>query len=249
VSTDNGQNDELMVERKAMIFFLKYPEPGQVKTRLAEEIGDQHAVGLYKSFVRDLLGRFELLDCHLHLFMTPPEKVADLQRWLLRLYPLHIQVGNNLGERMRNAFYTLFSMGYKSCIVAGSDYPDMPSAIPRLGLKMLSNNNAVISPSLDGGYCLLGFRTDKICREAFQDIDWSTSRVFQQTMTALNKKGVYPKLLPQWQDVDTFEDLIGLVKRHQDPDDPFLRSHTMNYIQLNHDEIFAGRPDLNFSGT
>ncbi len=40
---------------RCLVVFLRYPEPGKVKTRLAKTCGDPFAAELYGYFVDDLL--------------------------------------------------------------------------------------------------------------------------------------------------------------------------------------------------
>ncbi|MCP5052628.1 MAG: glycosyltransferase, partial [bacterium] len=142
------------MSRKGLVLFLKYPEKGKTKTRLAKDIGDDLAIGLYDCFVRDLVPRFGLLDCDLHLFLTPARRIPDTHQWLDTSLPIHPQAGKDLGERMKNAFSTLFRLGYESCLIMGGDIPDVPSEFPQKAFEALETAGAAIAPTLDGGYYL-----------------------------------------------------------------------------------------------
>ena len=39
----------------ALIIFLKYPEPGKVKTRLAKDIGNEKACAIYKLLAENVI--------------------------------------------------------------------------------------------------------------------------------------------------------------------------------------------------
>jgi rSAM/selenodomain-associated transferase 1 len=227
-----------MMKRRGLILFLKYPEVGKVKTRLAKDIGDTLAAGLYECFVSDLVEKLVTLDCDLHLFMTPREKLEDMQEWLAAELPLHVQEGADLGERMEHAFLKLFRLGYETCVIMGSDLPDVPVEIPREAFKCLEFNPAVIGPSQDGGYYLIGFQRSSFCRAVFHQVEWSTEQVFRQTMAIFQREALKPEILREWQDIDSVEDLEDLFDRSLDNSVPFNSSRTMRYLQQHRQEIF-----------
>jgi len=57
-----------------------------------------------------------------------------------------------------------------------------------------------IGPSDDGGYYLIGLK--QLHRRMFEEIDWSTDRVFAQAVERAAEIGVGIKLLPRGYDVD-----------------------------------------------
>ena len=62
------------------------------------------------------------------------------------------------------------------------------------------DDRIVLGPSDDGGYYLIGLR--KPHWEVFEEIDWSTERVLNQTIQRANTIGLEVKLLPAGYDVD-----------------------------------------------
>ena len=69
----------------------------------------------------------------------------------------------------------------------------------------------VLGPAEDGGYYLIAVRSDRLRRELFTDIDWSTRRVLEQTIERCRGLGIEPSLLEPWADVDQPEDLRRLA--------------------------------------
>ena len=68
----------------------------------------------------------------------------------------------------------------------------------------------VLGGSDDGGYYLIGLK--RLHQRIFEHIDWSTERVFQQTLERAREIGLEAELLPTWYDVDdgaTLERLRG----------------------------------------
>ena len=79
---------------------------------------------------------------------------------------------------MKNAFSQAFSEGFDRVIVVGSDSPDLPEEYLGLAFFGLGANDVVIGPSSDGGYYLIGFRRDAFIPDAFDQITWSSNKVF-----------------------------------------------------------------------
>ena len=56
---------------RCLIMMAKFPEQGQVKTRLAAEVGERHACELYRRFVMDLLQTLPAQDWSFRLALYP----------------------------------------------------------------------------------------------------------------------------------------------------------------------------------
>ena len=123
------------------------------------------------------------------------------------------QKGEDLGERMRNGFIQTFAEGFKRVILIGSDIPGLPLEFIEEAFTSLRDKDAVIGPSLDGGYYLIGFRNKTFSPKVFEGIPWSTEKVFEETMKVLEKERLTVHTLPRWRDIDTIEDLKNLPGR------------------------------------
>lgn len=214
--------------KKCVLFFVKYPVPGRVKTRLAEQIGHDVAADLYRNFVTDTLATLKNLDANLRIVFDPPDSKEQFQQWLGKEYSYLPQDGLDLGQRMKNAFLQAFSQGFNSVIVIGSDSPDLPVEYLERAYPALDNNDVVIGPSSDGGYYLIGFTKKSFLPEAFERISWSSNKVFDQTVNILkqHKQNLY--LLPQWHDIDTIADLKSFQQRNKNS--VFSKSATMSCL-------------------
>jgi glycosyltransferase A (GT-A) superfamily protein (DUF2064 family) len=132
---------------------------------------------------------------------------------------------------MRNAFEDVFDEGFDAAILIGSDLPDLPKQFLELAADTLETHDAVIGPSSDGGYYLIGFTKAGLLPDAFEGVTWSTDSVFDQTISILNKDKRKTHLLPPWHDVDTLADLRSLWLRNQDTD--FSKSRTLSFLKAN----------------
>jgi rSAM/selenodomain-associated transferase 1 len=211
-----------------ILFFMKYPEPGEVKTRLAESIGSDKAAQLYRTFILDLLGKLESARLPFAICFYPERKKELLMEWLGEGYQYIPQRGVDLGERMAAAFLEAFAGGDSRVILMGGDFPDLPQAFLEEALGALNTHDAVIGPAMDGGYYVIGFRKETFIQQAFEGIDWSTEGVFRQTLSILkaHRRRVY--VLPVWNDIDTIEDLRQLAERSGDSG--FTASKTMSFL-------------------
>lgn len=193
-------------ERCAILIFARVPELGRVKTRLAAEIGADAALAVYmrlaRHTVREALALAPGVAIRVHF--TPPD-AGDDGHWLGPEPTYLPQAEGDLGARLGRAFRDAFREGFTRVIVIGSDLPDLTTARLRHALAQLEHNEAVLGPSHDGGYYLLGLR--RPMPEVFRDITWSTAAVFRETMERFRKVGVEPAILETLRDVDRAEDL------------------------------------------
>jgi rSAM/selenodomain-associated transferase 1 len=195
-----------------LLFFIKNPEKGKVKTRLASSIGDEGAVKLYRRLLFEMLSTLNRGTFLFYLCFYPGDSLNDLKHWLGDHYLYTPQYGENLGERMKNGFLEAFAMGFKRVVLIGSDIPDLPLEFIEEAFTSLKEKHVVIGPSLDGGYYLIGFRDKKFSSQVFKGIPWSKERVFEETMKVLNKERLTVHTLKPLRDIDTIEDLRNLSK-------------------------------------
>ncbi len=185
-----------------------------MKTRLAKVLGPEAATDLYVHFVTDILetlqrGRHKLIIC-----FYPPDAQPEAAGWLGQDQILWPQQGDSLGSRMANAFIRSFSKGYQKVLLMGTDFPDLPTAFIDSAFHNLAANDAVIGPSVDGGYYLIGFRADTFWAAVFDAMPWGAEDVFEKTMTVFRSKGLKVHVLPEWRDIDTYEDLEFFIKTY-----------------------------------
>ena len=225
------------MQSTVLLLFIRYPEPGRVKTRLAARIGADEAAELYRNFILDILATLEGCGLPLKMCFSPVEKKAALLAWLGPDYAFRPQRGTDLGMRMRRAFEEAFGEGFASGILLGSDVPDLPLYVLKEAIDALQRSDAVIGPAQDGGYYLIGFRRDAFPPDVFGGLPWGTAGVLRDTTARLVAHGCRIHLLPEWQDVDTAEDLEALSKRAQNTD--FSRSKTAAFLS---GSDLTGRP-------
>jgi hypothetical protein len=198
------------LDDRCLLFFIKNPERGKVKTRLASAVGGEMAVRLYKRFLLKMLATLNKGTFLFYLCVYPADALEGIRNWLGEEYLYMCQQGEDLGERMKNGFVEALAMNFKRVVLIGSDIPGLPLDFIEEAFKSLEETDAVIGPSLDGGYYLIGFRDKKFSPGAFKGIPWSTERVFEETMKILKREGLTVHTLQPRRDIDTIEDLKSL---------------------------------------
>lgn len=203
--------------KNRLIIFAREPLPGKVKTRLAAEIGDCAAAGLYETMLQSVLNTaLQLTDVETVVYWACEEEALPR---LVEKYQCNSrrQSGGDLGQRMAAAFAEMFAGGCDSCCIIGSDAPDLPLSYIQEAYRLLDlpQTDVVFGPCRDGGYYLLGQR--RVWPQLLTDIPWSSGQVLEQSLKAAQNSGLSATLLPEWQDIDTVEDLNAYQKRMETP--------------------------------
>ncbi len=188
--------------KEALIIFVKNPEPGKVKTRIALSMGNEKAVSIYKELLEHTKKITQLLLIDKFVFYADEINQNDL--WDNNSFHKLVQHGNNLGERMRNAFDFIFEKGYNSVCIIGSDCMELSDDIIMSAFYGLNKNDIVIGPSTDGGYYLLGLK--QTIEVLFLDKPWSTEGVLTETINDIKKMKHSYILLELLTDIDTEQD-------------------------------------------
>ncbi len=187
----------------ALIIFIKNPVLGKVKTRLAATIGDVAALEVYKKLLTHTQKISLVINADKFLFYADFLQKED--EWPNDQFIKQLQKGNDLGERMYNAFVSTFLNKYKKAIIIGSDCIDLSAAVIEDAYLLLDDRDVVIGPAKDGGYYLLGMK--KLHQCLFNNISWSTSQVLEQTLATCKSQHLNYTLLPTLSDIDTENDL------------------------------------------
>ena len=209
--------------RCAVAVMAKVPQAGRSKTRLVPTVPPETAAALSAAFLRDtteniaLAARDAPLDGH----------VAYAPAGLEGLFDGHLAEGTALlladgsgtmpeavrgfGRCLLHATRTLLEDGYGGACVLNSDGPTLPTAVLVQAAALLARpgDRAVLGPSEDGGYYLLGLK--RAHAFMFEGIDWSTAAVAAQTRDRARSAGLELVELPPWFDVDDRASLLHLL--------------------------------------
>ena len=189
--------------KNLLIIFIRNPELGAVKTRLAKTIGDKAALSIYCFLLEHTHAITQNLSCDKAVYYSV--EVRDHDLWNPIHYQKKQQFGADLGIRMQNAFQNSFDAGYQKVIIIGSDLIDLSKEIIETAFLELDNNEVVLGPAEDGGYYLLGLK--KLEPKLFANKKWGSATVRSDTLSDLKDKKVH--LLETFNDIDVFEDIEG----------------------------------------
>ncbi len=212
-------------EKNALIIFARYPVSGKVKTRLASSFGKEFALGFYKECSRYL---FTIVVRNQNDFFTPflfcseKDELNKMINWAGSGFEYYYQEGNDLGERMSNAFNKVFTVGAKKAVIVGTDVPDVSKNLIASTFKLLDEKDFVIGPSTDGGYYLLGMKN--LNSNLFSGISWSTEAVLNQTINRITKNNFSFAKLEELYDIDDERSLkLWMKKCSKDYDNPVFK--------------------------
>jgi rSAM/selenodomain-associated transferase 1 len=188
----------------------KASAPGRAKTRLVPPLTFEEAAGFNTAFLKDVAHNIEaaakMRSIAGYMAFGPPGSnafFADivpgtglLDCW----YP-------DFGDCLFSAIQQLFDRGHASAVVLNSDSPTLPTSLLMETAEMLARpgDRAVLGPSTDGGYYLLGLKSPH--HQMFERVTWSTEHVAQQTLERAAEIGLDVHVLPAWYDVDDAEAL------------------------------------------
>jgi uncharacterized protein len=209
-----------------MAFMAKASAPGRAKTRLVPPLTFEEAADLNTAFLQDVADNVLLAAQHSaphagisgYAAFGPPGTEDFFRRTLPGTIGLIGAWLPNFGDCLLHTIQEIFARGHGSAVVLNSDSPTLPTAFLIETAEALAQpgDRAVLGPSSDGGYYLLGLKTAH--RRLFEDIAWSTELVAEQTLEQAREIGLDVYRLPVWYDVDDVESLRRLRDELQRPD-------------------------------
>lgn len=198
-----------MAVRERLIIFTRYPEPGKTKTRLFPALGPERAAILQQRMTEHTLAQVQLLQSTLPVSVEVRFTGGNRRRmrsWLGPKLTYQAQGKGDLGQRMARAFQAAFRAGMQRVVIVGIDCPELDGVILGKAFQELQQHDLVLGPATDGGYYLIGLR--RLVPQLFQDIAWSTDRVWEQTIAIARQQKLSVGSLPPLDDVDRPEDLV-----------------------------------------
>lgn len=182
---------------------MRNPVKGKVKTRIAQSLGDDKALLIYRILLEHTQYITQHIECAKYVFYA--DNINEYDGWLSDIYHRAIQSNGDLGNKMSKAFEQIFNTGATQAIIIGSDCYDLRAVDIEKAFDLLAEADIVIGPASDGGYYLLGM---KIHQPAlFENISWSTALVLQETLGICTQQGLKYILLPVLNDVDEEKDI------------------------------------------
>jgi rSAM/selenodomain-associated transferase 1 len=195
--------------KQRLIIFTRYPQPGQVKTRLIPALGAEGATNLHRQMTEHTLSQVRTLRSTLPLSIQvyfSGGNQQDMQAWLGDDLVYQPQADGDLGSRMMQALSQSFQDHMDYAVIIGTDCPSLSADFIAKAFILGLSHDLVLGPAIDGGYYLIGLR--HFLPELFSGISWSTAEVLQQTVTIAHKLNLSVAYLPPLADIDRPEDLL-----------------------------------------
>ncbi|HUF86848.1 MAG TPA: DUF2064 domain-containing protein [Thermohalobaculum sp.] len=190
--------------QRTLVIFLKEPQPGRVKTRLARGLGTVGAAWWFRHQAARLIRRLARDRRWRTVLAVTPDRAGLASRvWpgQLARWP---QGPGDLGARMARA---LAAMPPGPVLIVGADIPGLCAAHVAEGFRLLGRHAAVLGPAPDGGYWMVGLRRGARAAPAglLGGVRWSSPHALADTVASLAPLDV--GFGPTLADVDAAADL------------------------------------------
>jgi len=191
--------------RHHVIVFARQPKLGKVKTRLAATLGDTKALEIYHYLLTKTKKSMAHYGSINHVFLT--EYDTDYTFWNDVAHKVYVQSEGDLGNKMWSAWQTVYKrFSPEPIVIIGTDCPDLDHNMISIAFEKLENTDVVIGPTYDGGYYLIGMKEPY--EWLFNNMPWSTDKVFSDTISRLQKHEKSYACLPLLLDIDHESDWI-----------------------------------------
>ena len=191
--------------RRALVIVGKAPRAGSVKTRLSPPLSLEQAAELYEAFLLDTLETVRELGWERVCVVHPPGEAPSLTGSV----DLLEQPAAGLARALSFAFEHHFAQGFDRVVLIGSDNPTLTVEPILMANRVLEEVDLAIGPTHDGGYYLIGMRQP--WPRLFTQIEWSTPRVYAQTLQRAREMDLRVQAVQEWFDVDDAADLDHLT--------------------------------------
>jgi len=201
----------------AMAVMGKASAPGRTKTRLVPPLSAESAAHLNTAFLQDIIGNLLRAGREVQIAPYVAFGPAGSEPFFRACLPANLPLLEcslpHFGDCLDRAITSLLRCGHDAACVLNADSPTLPTRLLVQAARAIAQPMAdiVIGPSTDGGYYLLGVKCAH--RRLFEEVDWSTSRVFAQTTQRAAELGLSVTVLEPWYDVD---DAAGLHRLRAD---------------------------------
>jgi rSAM/selenodomain-associated transferase 1 len=207
--------DRYAQPRCAIAIMAKASIAGWTKTRLVPPLTEDEAAMVNTAFLRDaadnIVAAATLANVSGWIAYAPAGSEGFFRAHLPENFGLIETGAPTLGDCLRHAAAALLGAGHDAVCLINSDSPTLPVGYLVTAATALAaaGDRIVLGPSTDGGYYLIGMK--RVHAGLFEDVAWSTDRVFAQTLRRAEALGLPVLVLPTWYDVDTAETLRALV--------------------------------------
>jgi rSAM/selenodomain-associated transferase 1 len=197
------------MKKTATIVFIKNPDLGRVKKRLARILGDKKALAIYKGMLEHTLMITRSLSSDKYLFYDREATKGDI--WPDDVYIKKVQKGADMATRIRKAFKKIFEKGYQHVVIVGSDCLELDERVIRLAFRQLEHFDCVLGPTKDGGFYLFGM--NEFNEQVFKTQGWGTNTLSGEVLKILQEQHKTCFMLSELGEIATVDDLNEDLKK------------------------------------
>jgi uncharacterized protein len=198
----------------AVAIMAKASVAGSVKTRLVPPLTHEEAAELNTCCLTDVAANIEAAAMQMPIQGFAAYHPLGSEQFFEDLLPGSFKLlpprEPTIGRSLFHAARDLLAAGYRSVCLVNADSPTLRTELLVESVRQLREpgDRVVLGPAADGGYYLIGFK--QFHARLFEEIDWSTERVYQQTIARAGEIGLTVAALREWYDVDDEETLVTL---------------------------------------
>jgi rSAM/selenodomain-associated transferase 1 len=221
--------------------FLKEPQPGRVKTRLAKAIGSEAAADLYTAMLGDTVTLAGRSSAASRLYFYDGARPDSFMPDAIAPGDLMIeQRGEDLGARLAAAMAAASGADRLPLLFLGSDSPDLPLSHLDGALAAFASHEIVLGRSRDGGAWCIGLRL--AVEGFFDDLPWSSEKTYEALLDRAERLGLSIAELQEWSDVDELPELLELEERLRQNQERAMHCHT--WLSQNIHQLKTKNPNL-----
>lgn len=189
--------------KKLVIVFVRNVQIGKVKTRLAKTLGDEKSLGIYIRLLDHTSQVVQQAQAHKAVYYN--QYIDEADEFMVPVFHKYLQMGQNLGERMEQAFIKSFGRGFTHILIVGCDSFELDTKHIEDAFIALESSDAVLGPTINGGCYLLGLK--QFNKNIFRQKEWFTHNVLMDLMLELKQQEMSYHLLPAIKAVEEEKDL------------------------------------------
>ncbi|CAK7007165.1 MAG: Phosphoenolpyruvate guanylyltransferase [Peptostreptococcus russellii] len=196
--------------KRGLIIFTRLPIAGKTKTRLEKKLAQDECASLHINMLKDLNETAKSVDADIFISFTPNGDKSLISEIFTVKNKMFLQKEDaDIWERMFFAMENVFNRGYDQVILIGADIPEITSGHINSSFDKLRDNDLVITPTEDYGYCLIGLNAPN--KDVFKLQGFKKGNVFSNTLNLAFESGNTVHINEKLLDLDESEDLHMLV--------------------------------------
>lgn len=171
--------------QRTLVLFVRAPQLGAGKRRLAREIGAVAALRFERIMVARLLRGFAPdRRWRLRLAVTPDMARHRAQFW----HPAIAAVGQGSGDLGMRMCRALRTCPPGPAVLVGADIPALAAHHVWAAFRLLGSRDLAFGPAEDGGFWLVGARRPRHLPALFNGVRWSGPHALADTLASLPRR-------------------------------------------------------------